>query len=938
MSQLTAAPSATAQTTLADHSRSSHSRMRVSLSSLKNLASEGKVHLTERDIQALERKGVHLRLGTNAKAPIGSVVSTSDSDTLTPAIATTPFKPMPLRSFPDRFAPTPIATEPRFTQSIRTFTMPSTSKSASPQPMRKSRTSKDGVRKSRPSRDDRDLVIPVKERPLTAYHKGTIEDTCSHLRIPGSYDDRTGLRRHSDTVSMAAKVHAPSVEDTMRRASIATASPVVPSPLGNRTVLYKASSGLTLLSLPETGAIQAPVHTEAMNSFKFPPDGSPSPPPCPVSTPRSKRKSSIPMRSPRWNDSLDESPAVIFQMPFGIPPVPSTSYPSPASSTGAPSTSGPTPEMSQRFQTPPSPLNRSGLGIQVESSFAEPGATHPLESSSSSSSSGASASTMTSQKERQQGQQRPITFTEEDSMSIGEIIIAEQAAAAAATARKGSIMAPRLDDAMPTPPLTSSVQSMRMMGTPSDLQNRNLSTPPTPFTPGHEFGSRQNSSAAGKGTGQQQQREEHEQGEDSPAMLPLWAQRQGNVRRLSFLEFIKGSGTLSSPSTGLNTHGGAHIKNYPPLLSDLVQVVLENVQAVVSETSFEVAEASTTSKATNGKRRRGGSVKKRQGSTGGAKSPDRSIEDDDEDHEGQEEDDHEQEEEVYRRSISHKRRRSSVIEDRESTSPIVMPKSKMLGRVLEHEDVDMEDGDEYIERNHLDDDEGASYNGGQEKSIGSNAHHTTHKPNRRGQLPDYLRIPAEEVEIALQLSREMMESTKRQRQQKQKQQKQSTNKNSHRRPSFKALKPLQDAIMSETGYQEDTHDDAYQSSANSANNSIKVPKKKTKVSSDRPVGIELVIKRPNAKQAKPSDKRCEACDATETPCWRPGYTADTHLCNSCGLRYKKSGVFCPRVGCKYIPLKTEFAAMENERAKSGRAHLICHKCKGSVALPTKKIE
>ncbi|KAF9188223.1 DNA-binding transcription repressor [Haplosporangium sp. Z 767] len=919
--------------------------MRVSLSSLKNLASEGKVHLTERDIQALERKGVLLRPGTNAKAPIGSVVSSSDSDSLTPAIATTPHKPMPLRPFSDRFAPT-TTTEPRFAQSIRTFTAPSTSKSTSPQPMRKSKTPKDGVRKRRPSRDDRDLVIPVKERPLTAYHKGTIEDTCSHLRIPGSYDDRTGLRRHSDTVSMAATIQAPSVEDTMRRASIATASPVVPSPLGNRTVLYKASCGLTLLSLPETSAIQAPVHTEAMNSFKFPPDGSPSPPPCPASTPRSKRKSSIPMRSPRWNDSLDESPAVIFQMPFGIPPVPSTSYPSPASSTGAASTSGPTSEIPQRFQTPPSPLNRSGLGIQVESSFTESDATHPLESSSSSSSSGASTSTVTPQKEQQQGQQRPITFTEEDSMSIGEIIIAEQAAAAAATARKGSIMALQLDDTMPTPPLTSSVQSMRVMGTPSDLQNRNLSTPPTPFTPDHEFGSRQNSNAAPqtpavKVTGQQQQQEEHEQGEDSSAMLPLWAQRQGNVRRLSLLEFIKGSGTLSSPSTGLNTHGGAHIKNYPPLLSDLVQVVLENVQAVVSETSNEVAETNTTSKTTNGKRRRGGSVKKRQGSTGGAKSPDRSIEDDDEDHEGQEEDDHEQEEEVYRRSTSHKRRRSSVIEDREPASPIVMPKSKMLGRVLEHEDVDMEDGDEYIEREHLDDDEGASYDDGQEESIGSNAHHSTHKSSRRGQLPDYLRIPAEEVEIALQLSREMMESTKRQKQQKQKQQKQqkqNTNKNSHRRPSLKALKPLQDATMSETGYQEDAHDDAYQSSATNVDNSIKLPKKKAKVSSDRPVGIELVIKRPNAKQAKPSDKRCEACDATETPCWRPGYTADTHLCNSCGLRYKKSGVFCPRVGCKYIPLKTEFAAMENERAKSGRAHLICHKCKGSVALPTKKIE
>ncbi|KAF8936991.1 DNA-binding transcription repressor [Dissophora ornata] len=83
-----------------------------------------------------------------------------------------------------------------------------------------------------------------------------------------------------------------------------------------------------------------------------------------------------------------------------------------------------------------------------------------------------------------------------------------------------------------------------------------------------------------------------------------------------------------------------------------------------------------------------------------------------------------------------------------------------------------------------------------------------------------------------------------------------------------------------------------------------------------------------------SSKRCEACDVTDTPCWRPGYSSNTSLCNSCGLRYKKCNVFCTRDDCKYIPLKMEYTAMEEDRIRQDRDHLICVRCKGRVALPT----
>ncbi|KAG0204847.1 DNA-binding transcription repressor [Mortierella sp. GBA30] len=90
------------------------------------------------------------------------------------------------------------------------------------------------------------------------------------------------------------------------------------------------------------------------------------------------------------------------------------------------------------------------------------------------------------------------------------------------------------------------------------------------------------------------------------------------------------------------------------------------------------------------------------------------------------------------------------------------------------------------------------------------------------------------------------------------------------------------------------------------------------------------------KTATPGQKHCEACGATETPCWRPGYTSSTVLCNSCGLRYKKANVYCTKPSCKYIPLKTEYAAMETERAKNGWNHLRCKECGERVELPVLK--
>lgn len=478
-------------------------RMRVPLSSLQNMASAGKIPLTPKEIETLQLKGV-------LRSPAASTPSTAHhiAALQTSISSTNTSTPRTSMNTPHSQAPSADASTPPSASSY-TFGAQSpaaghySSKPPLPiaarlAPLISSSKHKNGmpvsVVKTRKRGADAHLAIPYKERALPSFHEGEIIDTCSHLQdgpeaVHAGEDERTGFRRHSDA-STANRLPVP--EDTMaydpsRRASIATASPMVPSLLGNRRVLYKASYGLTLFALPSQPLTPktagTPTHTEAMSSFKFPAESSTSAAPLPspsspstmssgmfaTSSPmtplRSKRKSSIPMRSPSWNGAQD---GVIFQLPFGTPPVL-------AAMPRAGSASCPSPMM--QMATPPSPDRRSGLGIQVEETFKEPGATHPLEATST------AASGTSSQ---------PISFTDEDStMSIGDIIIAEQEASAAS--RTESQASGSQAQGMPTPPLTSRVTSLGVMESQPDRElmiEEHGSILPTPITPSRKFGSR----------------------------------------------------------------------------------------------------------------------------------------------------------------------------------------------------------------------------------------------------------------------------------------------------------------------------------------------------------------------------------------------------------------------------------------------------------------
>ncbi|CCH61668.1 hypothetical protein TBLA_0F01250 [Henningerozyma blattae CBS 6284] len=60
-------------------------------------------------------------------------------------------------------------------------------------------------------------------------------------------------------------------------------------------------------------------------------------------------------------------------------------------------------------------------------------------------------------------------------------------------------------------------------------------------------------------------------------------------------------------------------------------------------------------------------------------------------------------------------------------------------------------------------------------------------------------------------------------------------------------------------------------------------------------------------------RQCLSCRSTDSPCWRPSWSGlkTQQLCNSCGLRYKKTKTRCLNNDCRKIPTKSELIIMKN---------------------------
>lgn len=66
-------------------------------------------------------------------------------------------------------------------------------------------------------------------------------------------------------------------------------------------------------------------------------------------------------------------------------------------------------------------------------------------------------------------------------------------------------------------------------------------------------------------------------------------------------------------------------------------------------------------------------------------------------------------------------------------------------------------------------------------------------------------------------------------------------------------------------------------------------------------------------QRRNSQRYCVSCHCTDSPCWRPSWSGNKQhqLCNSCGLRYKKTRTRCTNSQCRKIPSKGEVALMKS---------------------------
>lgn len=65
-------------------------------------------------------------------------------------------------------------------------------------------------------------------------------------------------------------------------------------------------------------------------------------------------------------------------------------------------------------------------------------------------------------------------------------------------------------------------------------------------------------------------------------------------------------------------------------------------------------------------------------------------------------------------------------------------------------------------------------------------------------------------------------------------------------------------------------------------------------------------KRSNNDRNGAGPRRCLSCRTTRSPAWRPawaGAPACSYLCNSCGLRWRKTHMRCTRNECQYVPLR-----------------------------------
>lgn len=74
-----------------------------------------------------------------------------------------------------------------------------------------------------------------------------------------------------------------------------------------------------------------------------------------------------------------------------------------------------------------------------------------------------------------------------------------------------------------------------------------------------------------------------------------------------------------------------------------------------------------------------------------------------------------------------------------------------------------------------------------------------------------------------------------------------------------------------------------------------------------------LLKSPPRNHHHHAPRVCISCGSDQSPCWRPSWSIkEGQLCNSCGLRYKKTKARCLNENCKKIPAKGEWTLMQSK--------------------------
>ncbi|KAF9944492.1 DNA-binding transcription repressor [Mortierella alpina] len=809
-----------------------------------------------------------------------------------------------------------------------------------------------------------------------------------------------------------------------------------------------------------------------MGDFKFPSSpttpprpqtelSSPSPPPPPAvfrgtspasAAGRSKRKG-LAMRSPSMSDSQDQSPGVIFQLPFGTQSTrrsssatehngrhsgitPPPAYPSPAtSSTQSAASLNAGADTSGSENLPLEPAFARGLGIHLQGQFTEERVPHPFDTETANRKAGVvelpreiinDQCMPTPQSDSPQVSfrdalpvakaddatpSRPFQPTTPTVVFTGVELSSQDAGAGSAEAKTIDSLKPEVLDKANGP----STGDIAMLGVPKRPEETCQEPRRT------HMSSEEHSLPVQDPAATSENSVSHAQQNES-ATMPLWAQRQLSIRRQSLirrpeLDFVRGSGILPAASKDLVLpEGGAVILAYPVLLSDVVKVAQDDAhdRSEGEQDCGEAAADSHQASAKTVKRRKTSYVGKKRESVSAASGP-VTLENEAGPHNGT----------LHAGSARRLLKATTVLPETQGpfmamvngstsqshpavpASPLIRHSARRLSTLGSPVEISTSStfetgvrarrgskaGTRRASQQEMSSEGESDKSGSQQDSSegnggdGLHAYHKQGKAKKRELLPKTMTtgktlVPKHPMHMAgpmhspmdvdLDLHRssttgdpgsskvvqkrhfqeaydETMLSTPQQ-----KKAKKGAGTQQHR--VHQLATPQSDHHQAASpGLNEDfelastllhMHDGVLIDSPSRAETShrlkLPVPKKPRTPKSLPPKPVKATHASPKKtltaapkppRTPGPGQKHCEACGATETPCWRPGYTASTVLCNSCGLRYKKSNVYCTKLSCKYIPLKTEYAAMEAERAQNGWDHLRCQECGERVALP-----